>query len=53
MIDEVLSILNDKNRCEEVIEKQRWLEHRMFKNFGNCGEVIAETIVDICNKDKQ
>ena len=53
MVNEVVSILNDKSRCEEVIEKQRWLEHRMFKNFGNCGEVIAETIVDICNKDKQ
>ena len=52
MVDEVLSILNDKKRYDEVIEKQRWLKNRMFTNFGNCGKVIAETIVDICNKDK-
>jgi hypothetical protein len=53
MVDEVLSILNDKKRCGEVIEKQRWLKNRMFTNFGKCGKVIAETIVDICNRDKQ
>ena len=53
MVDEVLSILSNKKRHDEVIEKQKWLKNRIFTNFGNCGEVIAETIVDICNKDKQ
>ncbi len=53
MIKEALSILGDRKRCEEVIKKQRWLKNRMFTNFGNCGEVIAETIVDICNKNKR
>jgi CDP-glycerol glycerophosphotransferase (TagB/SpsB family) len=53
MIKETLSILGDKKRYEEVIEKQRWLKNRMFTNFGNCGEIVAETIVDICNKNKR
>ena len=48
LINEILSILNDKRRYEEVIEKQRWLKNRMFKNFGTCGEVIAETIIKVC-----
>ena len=53
MVDEVLSILNDKKRYDEVIERQRWLKNRMFTNFGKCGKVIAETIVGIiCNKNK-
>ena len=53
MVNEVLSILSDNKRYEEVIEKQRWLKNRMFKNFGNCGKVIAETIVNICERYKQ
>lgn len=53
MINEVLSILSDKRRCEEVIEKQRWLKNRMFKNFGECGKVIAETIVDTCEAEME
>ena len=53
MVNETLSILNDKKRHDEVIEKQRWLKNRLFTNFGNCGKVIAETIVDICNKNKR
>ena len=48
MVNETLSILNDKKRYEEVIEKQRWLKNKMFTNFGNCGKVIAETMMDIC-----
>ena len=52
LVNEVLSILRDKRRYEGVIEKQRWLKNRMFKNFGNCGKVITETIINICN-DKQ
>jgi len=53
MVNEVVSILNDSKRYDEVIEKQRWLKNRMFTNFGNCGETVSETIVDICNKNKQ
>jgi hypothetical protein len=54
MVDEVLPMLSDKKRYEEVIKKQSWLKNRMFKNFGSCGKVIAETIVNICNeRDKQ
>lgn len=53
MVKEVLSILGDKKRYEEVIEKQRWLKNRMFKNFGSCGKVIAETIVNICNEKRK
>ena len=53
MVNEVLSILSDNKRYEEVIEKQRWLKNRMFKNFGNCGKVIAETIINICERYKQ
>jgi glycosyltransferase involved in cell wall biosynthesis len=53
MVDEVLSILSDKKKYEEVIKKQRWLKNRMFTNFDNCGEIIAQRIVDICNKDKR
>ena len=48
MIKEVLSILNDKKRYDTVIEKQIWLKNRMFPNFGRCGKVISETILDIC-----
>jgi len=51
MINEVLSIMSDKRRYEEVIEKQRLLKNRMFKNFGNCGKVIAETIICIGKKN--
>ena len=47
MVNGVLSILSNKKKYEEVIEKQRWLKNRMFKNFGNCGKVITETIIDI------
>ena len=46
MINEVLSILNYKKRYEEVIKKQKWLKKRMFKNFGNCGKVIADTMIN-------
>ena len=53
MVNEILSILDDTKRHDEVIEKQRWLKNRMFTNFGNCGEIVAETIVDICNKNKR
>jgi hypothetical protein len=54
MVKEILSILSDEKRSEEVIEKQNWLKNRMFKNFGNCGKVIAETIVSICeNKGEE
>lgn len=53
MVDEVLSILNDTKRHDEVIEKQRWLKNRMFKNFGNCGKVIVETMVDICERERK
>ena len=52
LINETLSILNDTKRHDEVIEKQRWLKNRMLTNFGNSGEIIAKTIVDICNKNK-
>jgi hypothetical protein len=52
MITKVLSILGDENRYEEVIKKQNWLKNRMFNNFGNCGKVIAETIVNICNEKR-
>lgn len=45
MINETISILNNKDKCKKVIEKQRWLKNRMFKNFDNCGKVIAETII--------
>jgi len=48
MINELLSILNDKKKYEEAIKKQRWLKNRMFKNFGSCGKVIADTIMEIC-----
>ena len=52
MIEEVVSILTDKKRYEEVIKKQRGLKlnNRLFKNFGNCGKVIAETMIGICNE---
>ena len=53
MIKEVLLILSDKKRYEEVIEKQKWLKNKMFKNFGNCGKVMAETIVNICNEKRK
>ena len=49
MINETVSILSDTKRYEEVIEKQKWLKNRMFTNFGNCGKVIADTIINICN----
>ena len=48
LIKEVLSILNDNKKYESVIEKQKWLKNRMFKNFGSCGKVIADTIMEIC-----
>jgi len=51
MVNKVLSLLDSEKNCEEVIEKQKWLKNRMFKNFGNCGKVIAETIVDICKRE--
>ena len=51
MIKETLSILDDTKRHDEVIEKQRWLKNRMFKNFGNCGKVITETIIDIAEQN--
>ena len=53
MVNEILSILDDTKKHDEVIEKQRWLKNRMFKNFGNCGKVIAETIVDICERERK
>lgn len=52
MVNEVLSLLSSKKNCREVIEKQKWLKNRMLKNFGNCGEVIAETIADICRQER-
>jgi len=48
MINEVLSILSDDTKYKQVIEKQKWLKNRMFKNFGNCGRVIADMIINIC-----
>ena len=48
LINEVLSILSDKKNYESVIEKQKWLKNKMFKNFGSCGKVIADTIMEIC-----
>jgi len=53
MVNETLSILSDSKKYEEVIKKQRWLKNRMLKNFGNCGKVIAETIVDICKRERK
>ena len=53
LINEVLSILSDKVRYEEVIEKQKWLQDRVFKNFGRCGKIIARTVVNICNKEDE
>lgn len=55
LIDEVLSILSDKKRYAEVIKKQRWLKlnNRLFKNFGNCDKVIAETIMYICDEKRK
>ena len=48
LINEVLSILSDNKKYESVIEKQKWLKSRMFKNFGSCGKVIADTLMEIC-----
>ena len=50
LIREVLLTLNDGRQYKELIEKQRWLKNRLFKNFGSCGKVIAETIINICEK---
>jgi hypothetical protein len=50
MVNEILLILEDKRRYEEVVKKQKWLKNRMLKNFGNCGKIIAETTVSICNE---
>jgi CDP-glycerol glycerophosphotransferase (TagB/SpsB family) len=52
MVNKVLSLLSSKKNCKEVIEKQKWLKNRMLKNFGNCGEVIAETIADIGKQER-
>jgi len=48
MVNKVLSLVGSEKDCEEVIEKQKWLKNKMFNNFGNCGEVIAETIIRVC-----
>jgi|GEM_PF-5041471 len=53
MVKEAIAIISDKKRCNEVIEKQKWLKNRMLKNFGNCGEVIADTIIHICEGKKR
>ena len=53
MVKEAVAIISDKKRCDEVIEKQNWLKNRMLKNFGNCGEVIADTIIHICEGKKK
>ena len=53
LIDEVLSILSDKKKYEAVIEKQKWLKNKMFKNFGSCGKVIADTIMEICEQKER
>ena len=55
MVEEILSMLSDKNRYEEVIKKQRWLKlnDRLFKHFGDSGKVIAETIINICNEKRK
>ena len=53
MVKEAIAIISDKKRCNEVIEKQKWLKNRMLKNFGNCGEVIADTIIHICEGKKK
>ncbi|TFH47398.1 MAG: hypothetical protein E4G94_00125 [ANME-2 cluster archaeon] len=47
LIKEVLSILSDNKKYESVIEKQKWLKNKVFKNFGSCGKVIADTIMEI------
>ena len=46
LVKEVLSIVSDKRKYEAVIEKQKWLKSKMFKNFGLCGKVIADTIIE-------
>ena len=46
LVKEVLSIVIDKRQYKTVIEKQKWLKYKMFKNFGLCGKVIAETIME-------
>jgi len=48
LINEVLSILSDKKNYESVIEKQKWLKNKLFKNFDSCGKVIADNIMEIC-----
>lgn len=53
LVNEVVSLLSDKKRYKEVIEKQKWLQDRLFKNFGTCGKIIARTVVDICNKEDE
>ena len=53
MVKEAIALISDKKRCNEVIEKQKWLKNRMLKNFGNCGEVIADTITHICEGKKK
>jgi len=47
LINEVLPILSDNKKYESVIEKQKLLKNRLFKNFGSCGKVIANTIMEI------
>lgn len=53
MINETLSILSDTKRYEEVLEKQKWLKNRLFKNFGTCGNAIADTIINICGERRK
>ena len=53
MVNEVLSILSDMRRYEEVIKKQEWLKTGIFKNFGNCSKIIAEKIVSICESKRE
>lgn len=53
LVNEVLLILTDKERYEEVIENQNRLKNKMFKNFGNCSKLIAETTINICNEKRK
>ncbi len=49
LVNEVLTMLKDKTEYNKMLKMQDELKNRIFKNFGRCGEVIAETIIKICN----
>ena len=50
LVSKVVELLNNQDRYREELEKQKSLKNKILKNFGSCSKIIAETIVDICNK---